>query len=193
MSGFRALRNLALVVTALASIATSPIHIRRGYPAWQVTGEAAHRVGCARLETWISKSGKQGFGASLALRCAGGEAQCRIRVISAKFSDGSYAADASRLPAEITLADADTFAYLPFAFDNESLFNQSLDQTELERGRLALVLDVNGQRHELELEIVQRPAEEHVLEPRSTAPPPPPPSGAPLILAVPGDADAGPP
>lgn len=125
--------RLALVGAALASLATS--RPPRPFTAWAVTGESAHSTGCAALEVWVSKSGKEGVGVSLSSQSDEG---CTLRIEKATLVVASerFVSEASGLD-----VGRGSTVYLPFLFDNERLWNEG------ERaGRLELDLVAGGER-----------------------------------------------
>jgi hypothetical protein len=167
--------RLALVIAAMASVATS--RPPRPFTAWTVTGENVHHAGCAALEVWVSKSGKEGVGVSLASQSDPG---CAVRVERATLVVGGrrYASEASGLE----VARGGT-VYLPFLFDNESLWNEG------ERaGNLELDLVAGGERVHLVFPMKHEwdDANRH----DTPSPPSPPPRRAPYPL-VPVAPDAG--
>jgi hypothetical protein len=135
-----AARLLAFVAIALACGATSSTRLVRAYPAWQIETLGARRIGCAVVEVWISKSGKQGLGATIEVTPQS-SAGCQVLVRSARFSAGPISVDAAELPSAATARDK-SWLYLPFAFDNNTLWND-----EHHEGRLELVIQA-GDREE---------------------------------------------
>src|SRR5258706_1574205 len=125
----RALRFLAFVLTALACLATSPIRSERAYPMWKIQSLGARRVGCAVVDIWISKSGKEGVGASVSMRRAA-SGPCRVRFVEAELDAGGPV-PAHALPAEQDLDEADRFFYIPFVFDNEASWNRGVREGSL--------------------------------------------------------------
>lgn len=112
-------RRLAVVLTALASMATAAPRYARSYPHWEVKGGPHMRAGCAELTVTLVKSGKTGIGAIVA---RDREPSCEVSI------DGAYVRiDGTRYAALAVPAwDAEGTAYLGFAFDNEALWNDGV-------------------------------------------------------------------
>jgi hypothetical protein len=107
----------SVVLAALASLATSAPP-QRAFPAWKLSGNHAGSVGCTSLEAWVSKSGKQGLGVTLAAR---GQDACIVNVVDAHIVlAGADRIAAARLPPPLA---AGGYVYIPFAFDNEAQWN----------------------------------------------------------------------
>lgn len=130
---------VAVALAAAASLATSAPRLVRNYPAWQIEGLGARRLDCAVVDLWVSKSGKQGFGVTFEV--VPQTPDCRFEIRSARFSAGSLSQPASRLP-EPRMLSQRAHSYVPFAFDNEALWNAEVDD-----GRLEIELAV-GERTE---------------------------------------------
>lgn len=128
------LRLAAFALTALATMATSRPMMVRNYPAWQIEGLGARQLDCAIVDLWVSKSGKQGLGVTLELTPTA--SSCRVSVEEARFSADGVEERAARLPAPRVVERRDHL-YLPFAFDNEALWND-----EVRDGRLDLWIRV---------------------------------------------------
>lgn len=128
-------RLLVVAVAALASAATSAPAVRypRNYPAWQVISGSPVAYGCAELEAWVAKSGKQGMGVTVSAATRDGR-PCRVTVRSATFRVGALAVPAARLPEPVEAAagTAPALLYLPFAFDNQTAWNRGDDTGVLE-------------------------------------------------------------
>lgn len=118
------LERAILLVAATASLATS--RPARPFATWHV-GEHSGRVGCADLEVWVAKSGKQGVGISV--RARAGSESCQVRLEGARLSvDGNTFA-----PVDLPKGPLDRqTAYLPFLFDNERLWNEGKRSGTLE-------------------------------------------------------------
>lgn len=126
----------ALAAAALASVATSrsPVTYPRNYPSWEITGTKVREIGCGRVVAWVSKSGKQGVGLSLAV--TEDRAPCELHVVSAALVIGG-----ARIPAAPTVRDGAGNLYVPFAFDNEAKWN-----ADDRRGELELEVESMGER-----------------------------------------------
>jgi len=165
--------RVGLVFAAIASLATSPAP--RPFTAWQVReGKGEGRtVGCARVDVWVAKSGKEGAGFFVG---ADAQSTCDVEVSHADLTIAGH----TYAPAELSREPVHPGgkAYLPFLFDNERLWNEN--QRE---GTLHLEIVAGGERFELVLPLA------HVwTNDRSGplgVPPAPRPVPAPLPLAVP--------
>ena len=177
------LRGLALAASSLACLATSPPMIMRAYPEWsRVTPRT---VGCARLEIWVAKSGKEGIGVTVAARSVGSAKSCRLRVADAMFASGVVSVRAHDLPDSIELNDANSYLYLPFVFDNEALWNRSIEQGSVFQGSLRLGVEA-GERPVEHIEVRLEQALNAAHRYRAPGAPPPPPPPPPLQMADPG-------
>jgi hypothetical protein len=136
-----ALRTLLLIAGALACIATPAPRSERNYPAWELSGRLAGRTSpCAELELWVSKSGKQGLGVTLAAKGVS-PTPCAIKVSGAQFQVGGAWISAEPAPAPVeVLYGEQAQIYLPFPFDNEAKWNQGV-----RTGTLLLALNVGGE------------------------------------------------
>lgn len=121
-------RFASVALAGVASMATSPPPIARGFPSWKVpdtaSGSATKTLDCASFEVWVAKSGKTGFGAMLHVR---GDRSCTAQIRQATFEyPRERVGTAATLPATITAGtvDAPGTLYLPFAFDNEASWNR---------------------------------------------------------------------
>lgn len=134
----RPARLLAVMATSLACGATSRPQVHRAYPEWRLETLGARQLGCARIEPWISKSGKEGFGLSIMARKAQA-GDCRVEVVSAEAQiDG--AGFAAERTAPLELGHDDRFLYVPFVFDNQAQWNAGK-----RTGTLTVALRFNGQ------------------------------------------------
>lgn len=140
--GARRLEIAGAIVAAAASVATSPAP--RPFTAWRVEAGEHRAVGCARVDVWTAKSGKEGVGFSIEAHPA---ADCPIRLEAASITIGEVRIAPLAIPRD-PLHEADV-VYLPFVFDNEALWNQGA-----RRGRLELVFVVAGERSTFVSEIV---------------------------------------
>lgn len=165
------LERVGLVVAAAASLATSPFP--RPFAAWNVVGSETRVAGCARVDAWVAKSGKEGVGIAIAAR---GPVGCTVRLDRATLLVGEKAIAASPLPTEVR---AERAAYLPFLFDNEKAWNDGERAGSLE---IAIVADGEP----VVLRFVMQHAWTHATFSGASAP-----KRAPLFLAVdPPDAGA---
>jgi hypothetical protein len=174
----RWLRFAAFVAAALASIATPAPQQTRNYPAWRVEWLGARQLGCAQVDLWVNKSGKQGFGLALELRPVSGE--CQVEVRSARFEAPGTLAHGERLPTSLRL-DRKRHLYVAFPFDNEALWNASQHA-----GTLELVLVVNGTSERLSLAMRHAWQGPH----RTSRPPEPATSASPPPFAQPPPGEA---
>lgn len=153
----------ALVLAAVACMATSrPMQVRN-YPMWEIgAGEPAPgddgkrrdpqglpadaTIGCASVRAFVAKSGKEGVGLGVRVDSTGGA--CEVAL------DGRLSAG------DVTVAAATRVgvgrggrehAYLAFAFDNERLWNDGVRD-----GALALTVTAGGASRVLSYPIHQR-------------------------------------
>lgn len=134
------LRLTVIAVAVVLCSATSAPRYRypRSFPTWRAEGPASRVTACAEVKAWISKSGKQGIGATVRLT-GRGERACRAEVASARFAVGQTGVAAAALPTSVVVQpDAVQYFYLPFAFDNEAAWNRGDRRGELV---VALVFD----------------------------------------------------
>jgi hypothetical protein len=141
------LRLVTLGAALLACAATQPLPAECR-PSWRLQETTPTLVGCAIVEAWVAKSGKEGFGITIALRRATADTSCRARVTAASFAAGTYHAAPSRLPDPVVLSDEETYLYLPFPFDNQALWRESVDRAELRRGIVTLEIAAGTADHE---------------------------------------------
>lgn len=169
------LERLALVVAAVASLATS--RPPRPFTAWSVSGQNMHHAGCAALEVWVSKSGKEGVGISVASQADEG---CSVRLERATLVVGGrrFASEATRL--EVPRGGT---VYLPFLFDNEGLWNDGERTGELE-------LDLVASGEHVRLVFPMKHEWDDANRQEAPTPPPTPPGRAPSPV-VPVAPDAG--
>ena len=167
-----AFERIGLVFAAAASLTTSPAP--RPFTAWQVKeGKGEGRaIGCARVDVWVAKSGKEGAGFFVG---ADAQSTCDVQVVRAELEIAGRTYAVAELPREPVHPGGK--AYLPFLFDNEKLWNEN--QRE---GTLRLSLVTGGVPSELHLRL------EHVWTNDRSGPPgvaPPRSSAPPMPLAVP--------
>jgi hypothetical protein len=158
-------RRSAVVLAALASLATSAPRMARNYPSWEVHGAPRQTLGCVEISAEVVKSGKSGLGAVVRRdvdnRCDVRIEAARVRVVGA----GAFAA--SSLPA----FDERRSLYLSFAFDNESLWNDGARE-----GSLELDVNANGARRTLVFPMTHVWSGPHQNSLRGGPTPPPPPA-----------------
>jgi hypothetical protein len=94
---------------------------------------------------WVSKSGKQGLGVTIAIASHGQPCRVAVRHAELGLADRRVVADALPPPVDIAAA-GEHYLYVPFRFDNEASWNRG------ERAAsLTLVLDAGGDAVALEL------------------------------------------
>jgi hypothetical protein len=126
-------RAITVVFAATASLATSPVRVVRGYPAWIVAGPATRDVGCARVQAWISKSGKQGLGVTLRFSTED-QRPCLVQITRADVVlAGAAMATLTTVPTAVAPAPT-SYLYLPFGFDNEAAWNEGKNLATLRIG-----------------------------------------------------------
>jgi hypothetical protein len=123
-------RAATVLFAATASMATSPVRVMRGYPAWTMAGPSTRSLGCAQIQAWISKSGKQGLGVTLRFSTED-QVRCPVQITSARVVlAGETIATLAALPA-VAAPPPTAYVYLPFAFDNEKAWNERQNAAEL--------------------------------------------------------------
>jgi hypothetical protein len=137
----------AVSLAAVATLATSRPRMERVYPLWAVTAEPEHTADCAALEAWVSKSGKEGVGVTVALSTA--SQSCDVTWESAALQLAGSAV-AAPLPPPARLGTAPAYQYLPFAFDNEAAWNRGNNAATLR-----FQLQVNGAPQEWSVALAQ--------------------------------------
>lgn len=131
---------IAVVTAGLASLATSSPRLERVYPRWATASEAQLTLGCATVETWVARTGKQGAGVTLAARAT--TAPCRLTVHGSRFLVGGQDVPAPEAPATLDLsAGAERHLWLSHAFDGDSAWNE-----ERRAAVLTLDLEAAGER-----------------------------------------------
>ncbi len=124
-AGGTLVERTGLLLAALAALATS--QPPRPFTTWQTVSTNSRAAGCARIDLWVSKSGKEGVGISLAVRFP--QAPCDVRLTRAALRVGSKTFAPLALPGTLS---AEAPAYIPFVFDNEALWNEGQRGGELE-------------------------------------------------------------
>ncbi len=168
----RATEAVGILVASFASLATSPPY--RPFAAWQVQQAESRVVGCARVEVWVSKSGKEGVGVSMSVRTSEG---CDVRLEGATLAIADHRFPATDLPRGALVDERPV--YVPFLFDNEALWNDGKRDADL-----GLRFVVNGERAELALPM------KHVFTHSEPYTPPPARKQSPVLLLA-TDPDGG--
>jgi len=138
---------IAVVAAGLASVATQFSRVERVYPRWNTPEEARLELGCARVEAWVVKTGKEGAGVTLAARAT--SEPCRLTVRGSRFVAGGVEAEAPEAPAVLDLSTAaDSHLWLSHAFDGDSAWNSGS-----RAGVLRLDLEVGGEVRTWELPV----------------------------------------
>jgi hypothetical protein len=119
-------RFVALGAAAVTSAATSPSpgpYYYRPLPMWSAAGVTRQPLACADVELWVSKSGRQGVGLTIAFEPRG--APCALRLDGvALIIPGAGEHAATALPARVDLApDQPAYRYVPLPFDNAAAWN----------------------------------------------------------------------
>lgn len=170
-----ALRALACAAVALACVATSAPRLVRNYPMWKVESLGKRRIGCGEVDVWVSKSGKQGIGVTVRIAPAS-SGPCQARITRARFSAGPTAVDAE---SAVSLEkNGKSHLYLPFVFDNETLWNDEHHTAQLE-----LVIQVGDREERLVLNLRHVWSGAHHVVERDRSEPPD--AQAPLQFAEP--------
>jgi hypothetical protein len=131
------IRLLILTVAALACLATSPARRLRRFPEWHVTTNSTTTVGCALLESWVSRTVKTGVGLSLEL--TGTHGACELSLLHAALHGVGRPVEGSPFAPIIVREGERSQTYLPFVFDANAAWNAGVREVELE-----LVLAVDG-------------------------------------------------
>lgn len=127
---------LLVLAAMLAAAASGCGGARRAYPRWVLADGAPHRAGCLESQAFVRVSGKTGVGMTVLVRSRG---DCAVRLARAELVVGQ-----SRFPAELPAAQqlpgrSLVYWWLPFSFDNETLWNDGW-----RRGQFELAFEVNG-------------------------------------------------
>jgi len=125
-------RLAGVIAAAAASVATSqtPTPPLPPPPLWMIGGRPIGRAGCAEVEPWISKSGRQGVGATLRLRAV--QEGCVVTLSSAALIVAGAEHRAASLPAAVTVTTkGPSHMYLAFAFDNLRAWKDQKNSGEL--------------------------------------------------------------
>lgn len=164
--GFRIAVTLASIV---ACIATSQ-PLTRGYPEWTLE-DGKTRIGCARFDAWVSKSGKQGLGVNVLVESTSTD-RCQVEILSATLDVGGEKIALATRPRAENLGEVPVTWYLPFAFDNEKAWNE-----ERRSGTITLDVMTSGGAGRLETSMKHEWGSPHVLRRRSA-----PDAGSPYAL-----------
>ena len=145
-------RLAALGAAALTASATSPGPLYyRPLPIWSVVPPAPGALACARPELWVSKSGREGVGLTLAVHAP--QAACTVRIERVTFvlpGAGSFVA--AGFPEELTVPPGQVIhRYVPIAFDNGAAWRKRLVNARVE----LQVIDPRGAQA-LRFDLVQR-------------------------------------
>jgi hypothetical protein len=200
----------AVVLAGAASMATSRPPVSHGYANWQVASSSGRELGCAFAEVWISKSGKQGAGATI--RLDSDDPGCVVTLTAARIVlPGREIATSLPLPRALAAGrptepppppsndpsapppDRGAYFYVPFAFDSEGSWNSG-ERTAL----LELSLSHGGREERWSIPLEYEYDGYHVSDLAVKGPFPPqrgstrrlPPRGAP-VLEVPAPGAAG--
>lgn len=107
-------------MVVLAALLLGCVHRPRSDrpPVWRLVDAPAEVVGCAEVDVWIVKSGREGVGITLSLRAL--STPCSITLHQAQIAvAGGTDHPVTRLPGgTIELAHVPLHIYLPFQFDN---------------------------------------------------------------------------
>lgn len=144
---------LAVIVAAVASMATSPSPYTRGFAVWRNPTPTLRSIGCARAEAWVSKSGKQGVG--ITLRFQSDDKECVLKLTAASLIVAEQktetvlstpvdilAGKPNATPLNPTMKhshgfgpgvdDRGAYYYLPFVFDNQQVWNSGQHTSSLQ-------------------------------------------------------------
>ena len=149
-------RLVTMCVACLVCGATS--REAPNYPSWRTLGPDEQQSGCARVEAWVSKSGKEGFGVTVDLRSADVDGPCAVEITQASFRDAGGTITNAPLPPPLEAPnDVRAHVYLPFAFDNQSVWNRSLEDPAWRRGVLLLGIRAGGRPPQTLLILLEQP------------------------------------
>jgi len=111
------------------------------------------------IRVWISKSGKEGLGATVEARIDSSRGECVASVEDARLVIDGTAIDPAAPPPSATMAGGEpAYLYLPFIFDNEAMWNDGRVRgtlhlaMKIDCGRPA-ALDGTGGRIQLDMPI----------------------------------------
>jgi hypothetical protein len=149
-------RLAAVGVAALTSAATSPMrgpNYYRPLPIWGVAATASRPSGCADAELWVSRSGAEGVGVTVALRARAEDCVLRIDRSAFVLAEAGVSATAPGFPQAVTLAAGapERLLYLPFAFDNAAAWRR-----QQVRAAVELQLADSGGAPPVRFDLVQR-------------------------------------
>jgi hypothetical protein len=126
-------RAAAVLLAAVASVATSPPRNARNYPAWQVVGPTAVEADCVLVTPFVVKSGKEGIGVVVALRGLG---PCATHLAGARVVVGDLSFAGTLGESRLDPNSPMVRTYVAFPFDNNTLWNEGRHE-----GTLELVLE----------------------------------------------------
>jgi hypothetical protein len=150
---------IALVLALLASGCVGTLDLatdRERTPElsmWQGVEPADLTIaGCARLFMTVSKSGKEGVGVTFLVR-GEGEHRCPIEILEARLAVGEIVVREGFRPPGLRVAGSDAvWVYLPFLFDNLSLWKKGVRSAQL-----VVRVRADGQEKELPWSLTQSP------------------------------------
>lgn len=121
-------RTIVLGGAALTAAATSPArgpYTYRPLPMWSAVGVTRQSVACADVDLWISKSGRQGVGLTIAFEPRGVPCTLRLdRLALVIPGEGEHVATSP--PERIDLApDQPVHRYVALPFDNAATWHQN--------------------------------------------------------------------
>jgi len=183
---------LTVALAGGSSMATSRPNSHHGYALWGVAAAGSRAVGCASAEVWVSKSGKQGLGATVSFSAA--DPACTAQIADARLllPDGREVRPLASLPVTVAAGalappppppppgsmapppaepERGAQVYLPFAFDNEALWNDGERHATLELRLLS-----QGREEPWSIPLLQTYEGYHVHTPYEAPPPPPRPA-----------------
>jgi hypothetical protein len=89
----------------------------RRYTMWRAE-QARQQVGCATVDAWVSRSGRDGVGVTLRMR-GNSQKPCKFVLGGVELRAGSKVVPADRLPPAPLLTDrSEVLAYVAFVFEN---------------------------------------------------------------------------
>jgi hypothetical protein len=150
-------RSIAIAAAAFASLGTSQMRMSREFPGWEFRAPSTRRLGCAQVQAWVAKSGKQGLGLMLELRNPA-EQSCSLTLADARLRVGPLVVLGVQQRPFLLQRGAVQQLYVPFEFDNEALWNDGQHS-----GSLQLLFRGDG----LPTEELWHIPLEHVMQPRS--------------------------
>src|SRR5262245_25324476 len=149
-------RAVVVGAAALTSAATSPAggpNFYRPLPMWTVVATGPRALACADVGLWVSQSGREGVGLTLAVRAR--DAACTLRIERASIVvPGAVNHVAPGFPHDLALAAGQAYhRYLPVPFDGDAAW--LLGRWS---GHAEVALSAGGAVHTLRFELVYRKA-----------------------------------